>query len=235
MIDLVSDPSKAITYYFRVNRNATPLTLPVVDEFGDPFPVNTKVWQVNFKRSKNDTTNVLQLTDGDGIALGVSSIVLQPDADQTNIQVRDYYIEIYNVTDETTHFSGTAKAHNGEFDNFSSEYGTGVVINTIAPSVYQISSTPTLAPDISLYDSFEITAQAEPLVIANPTGTIGNFEGFVHRVTDDGTSQAISYGNKYRAFGSALPTATTIGKTIYLICIYNSTDDVYDTASREEV
>ncbi len=101
--------------------------------------------------------------------------------------------------------------------------------------VSSTASTATLTPDLSLYDSFEVTAQAAAILIANPTGSIGNFEGFVIRLTDNGTSRAISYGNKYRAFGSALPTATTIGKTIYLICIYNSTDDVYDTASREEV
>ncbi len=110
-----------------------------------------------------------------------------------------------------------------------------VIEGTDIPRVFQTASTATLTPNISSYDAFEITAQAAAILIANPTGGIGNFEGFVIRLTDNGTSRAISYGNKYRAFGAALPTATTIGKTVYLICIYNSTDDVYDTASREEV
>lgn len=101
--------------------------------------------------------------------------------------------------------------------------------------VISTASTATLTPDISLYDSFEVTAQAAGITIANPTGSIGNFDGFIIRLTDNGTSRSIGYGAKYRAFGAALPTATTIGKTIYLICIYNSNDDVYDTASREEV
>jgi len=70
------------------------------------------------------------------------------------------------------------------------------------------------------------------LFIDNPTGAIGNFEGFIIRVTGTG---ALTYGNKIRAFGAALPTALTSGKTLYFILIYNSTDDVYDTASREEV
>lgn len=103
------------------------------------------------------------------------------------------------------------------------------------PRIISTASTATLTPNISLYDSFEITAQNGALLIANPTGAISNFEGFVIRVTDNGTSRALSYGNKYRAFGAALPTATTINKTLYLICIYNSTDDLYDVATREEL
>ena len=101
--------------------------------------------------------------------------------------------------------------------------------------VISTASTATLTPDLALYNSFEVTAQAAGIAVANPTGSIANFEGFIIRITDDGTARAVSYGDKYRAFGTALPTATNIGKTIYLICIYNSTDDVYDTASREEV
>jgi hypothetical protein len=116
--------------------------------------------------------------------------------------------------------------HSGSWNNY---------VNTVDSRISQTTSTATLTPDLNLFDAFEITAQAAGLLIANPTGTVRNFDGFIIRVTDNGTARALSYGANYRAFGAALPTTTTIGKTIYLICIYNSTDNLYDTASREEV
>lgn len=100
------------------------------------------------------------------------------------------------------------------------------------PRVSSVASTATLTPDLTLYDCSEVTAQNGALLIANPTGSISNFDGHMIRVTGTG---ALTYGNKIRAFGTALPTALTSGKTLYFILIYNSTDDVYDTASREEV
>lgn len=111
----------------------------------------------------------------------------------------------------------------------------GLFFLTTNPSVNTITTTASLIPNISTYDAFLITAQAGPLTIANPSGSIGDFEGFVIRLTDNGTSRAITYGDKYRAFGAALPSATAIGKTIYLICVYNSADNKYDTVSREEL
>ena len=235
MIDIVTDPSKKIRYYFRVNSTPLPKTIHFVDESGNPYPVNTKTWQVNFKRFATDSTNVVQLLSGSGLTIGTSSITIAPTQSQVNIQAREYFIEVRNVTDSQSWFTGKAIGHDGEFDNFETDELTIVVSNIISPRVYQVASIATLTPNISLYDSFEITAQNGALLIANPTGAIGNFEGFIIRLTDNGISRAISYGNKYRAFGSALPTATPIGKTIYLICIYNSTYDVFDTASREEV
>jgi hypothetical protein len=97
------------------------------------------------------------------------------------------------------------------------------------------ASTSTLTPNLALYDSFELTAQSQALLIDNPTGTISNFNGFIIRVRDNGTARALSFDAKYRAFGSALPTTTAINKTLYIICIYNSTDDIFDTVAREEV
>lgn len=235
MIDIVTDPSKKIRYYFRVNSTPLPKTIILLDENGSPYSVNTKIWQVNFKRNPCDTSNVLQLLSGSGLTIGVNSIQIAPTSSQVNIQAREYFIEVRNVTDSQSWYTGVAIGHNGEFDNFETDDLTITVSNSMANRVYQVASTATLTPNITLYDSFEITAQDEALLIANPTGSIGNFEGFVIRVTDDGTSRALTYGNKFRAFGSALPTATTIGKTLYLICIYNATDDVYDTASRGEV
>lgn len=97
--------------------------------------------------------------------------------------------------------------------------------------VYSVTSITTLTPDIDTYDLFEITAQAAGITIANPTGTPSNGNGFVIRLTDNGTARAITFGAMYRAFGSALPTTTTINKTMYIPVVYNSTDLKYDVFS----
>ena len=102
--------------------------------------------------------------------------------------------------------------------------GAGVVTWEDAgakPSVQTVVSTATLTPTSS-DDLVEVTAQAEALAIANPTGTYVNGQNFLIRITDDGTIRAITYGDKYIAFGSALPTATVVGKTILIGCTYNS-------------
>lgn len=236
---IVFDPSREVDLYARINRDGVAQTLTFNDSNGDPYTVNTKTWQLNVKRFDSDNTNVLQLLSGTGLTINATSIVIAPTAAQTaSLQDRGYYYELYNVTDKQTWLSGTFYFHKGKFDNYYASGANTITVTVSAlepPRVFQVDSIATLTPNLSLYDSFEITAQAEALTIANPTGAIGNFEGFVIRVTDNGTSRALTYGNKFRAFGSALPTATTIGKTLYLICIYNATDDVYDTASREEV
>ena len=48
------------------------------------------------------------------------------------------------------------------------------------------------------------------------------------RIEDNGISQTIAYGGKYRAIGVTLPVSTTATKTTYLGVIYNSTDDTFD-------
>ena len=89
-------------------------------------------------------------------------------------------------------------------------------------------STSTLTPNIDSYDMFVLTSQAEALTIANTTGTLVNGNAFVIRIKDNGTARAITFGNKYRAIGSALPTTTTISKVLYFAVVYNSQDDKYD-------
>ena len=129
MIDIVADPSKKIRYYFRVNSTPLPKTIYVVDEAGNPYPVNTKTWQVNLKRNAGDSTNVVQLLSGSGLTIGVNSITIAPSQAQVNIQPREYFIEVRNVTDAQSWFTGIAKGHEGEFDNFETDALTITVTN----------------------------------------------------------------------------------------------------------
>jgi hypothetical protein len=51
------------------------------------------------------------------------------------------------------------------------------------------------------------------------------------RIKDNGTARTIGYNAIFRAFGVALPTTTTINKTLYLGMIYNTTDTKWDVVA----
>lgn len=92
---------------------------------------------------------------------------------------------------------------------------------------YTVTSAATVTPDFS-QDIVQITAQSSALVLANPSGTAIENVGIVIRIKDNGTARAISYGSQYRAIGVTLPTTTVVNKTLYLACIWNSTDTKFD-------
>jgi hypothetical protein len=99
--------------------------------------------------------------------------------------------------------------------------------NIINPRVQSVTSSATVTAT-SLNDLVRITAQAAALTLANPTGTFAEGQALIFRIKDNGTARAITFGAKFRAVGVTLPTTTTISKTTYVGCIYNSTDDTFD-------
>ncbi|QWT30394.1 hypothetical protein OLP41_gp214 [Mycobacterium phage I3] len=60
------------------------------------------------------------------------------------------------------------------------------------------------------------------------TGTPTQGQPWLLRFKDDGTARALTWGASYRAIGVALPTTTTVGKTLYVGGFYNATDSLYD-------
>jgi hypothetical protein len=112
--------------------------------------------------------------------------------------------------------------------------GNTITIDS-APKIATVVSAATVTPTFA-NDQVNITAQATGLTLANPTGTAVDGHAILIRIKDNGTSRAILYGDKYRAFGAAKPTATTISKTLYIGIVYNLADDKWDVLiSREEV
>ena len=100
--------------------------------------------------------------------------------------------------------------------------------NILNPRVQSVTSSATVTADADANDLVVITAQAAGLTLANPTGTPVQGQPLMIRIKDNGTSRSISYGTQFRALGVTLPTATTISKTTYLGCVYNSTDTKWD-------
>jgi hypothetical protein len=98
------------------------------------------------------------------------------------------------------------------------------------PAVQTVTSSATVTPTF-VDDMVKITAQAEGLTLANPTGSAIEGAGLVIRIKDNGTARSIAYDTQYRAIGVTLPTTTVISKTLYLGLIYNSTDTKWDVVA----
>lgn len=84
-----------------------------------------------------------------------------------------------------------------------------------------------IAPDMTA-DIIARTAQAAAITIANPTETPTEGERFIIRLRDNGTARAITFGTEYRGIVQALPTTTTINRTMYMGFIRNATDSRFD-------
>jgi hypothetical protein len=93
---------------------------------------------------------------------------------------------------------------------------------------YIIGSVGTLTPDVDVIDLYTITAQAEAITIANPTGSPVEGDGFVVKIKDNATARAISFGSDFRAIGVDLPTTTTESKLMYIVSVWNSIDSKWD-------
>lgn len=99
---------------------------------------------------------------------------------------------------------------------------------SVAPRLQTVTSSATVTPAADSNDMVVITAQAAGLTIANPSGSPSQGQKIIIRLKDNGTARSISFGTYYRAMGNALPTTTTINKTMYMGFIYNSTDTKWD-------
>lgn len=104
----------------------------------------------------------------------------------------------------------------------------------LVPSTTTITSSSSVSPDVNS-EATEITAQAGPLTIANPSGSWGRLQPHVLAIKDNGTARALTWDTKYRAASTTLPTTTVIGKYLYVAFIYNATDDKFDVTGVSQV
>ena len=99
-----------------------------------------------------------------------------------------------------------------------------------------ITTVATLTPDPDQKDIVTVSAQAEALVVANPSPayTVVNGQKFILRIKDDGSVRTITWGDAYRAIQSSLPSSTTASKTLYLGFIYNAPDTKWDLVANAQ-
>lgn len=92
----------------------------------------------------------------------------------------------------------------------------------LQPRLSTTTSTATLSPNIDTDNTWQVSAQAVGLAIANPSGTAKDGDVLLFRIKDNGTSRAISYGTAYsNVSGLDLLTATTANKWHYIGVQYN--------------
>jgi len=92
----------------------------------------------------------------------------------------------------------------------------------INPRQNTLTSPASITPDKASYDEYYATALANAITINNATSpSVG--DTFVIYLTDNGTARSISFGSHYYGIGGALPTTTTVNKTMEIIIKYITT------------
>lgn len=117
--------------------------------------------------------------------------------------------------------------------NITGNLSAGNISGRVAPRVSSTASISSpLAWNSDNYDQYAATAQAGALTINADSGTPVDGQKILFRLKDNGTARALTWTtgatNAFRAVGVTLPTTTTINKTTYVGCIYNSADSRWD-------
>lgn len=106
-----------------------------------------------------------------------------------------------------------------------------------APRVTTIVSAAQPAWSWDTTDQVSITAQNVDFssMTLGITGTPTDGQPIVLRIKDNGTGRAISWGSAWREVGTALPTTTVAGKTLYVGGKWNAADTVIDVLAVQRV
>ncbi len=105
----------------------------------------------------------------------------------------------------------------------------------ITQRVKNIASSATPNINTDNYDRFSITALATAItsMTSGLSGTPTNFQSIIYRILDNGTGRAITWGAKFEARGTTLPTITTANKLLTVGFIYDTVDDIWGCVASE--
>lgn len=226
------DPAKRLDLYFRCNRSGDK-NFVFTNSNGSARSLIYEEFAFNIYQNQGERKVYITLP----LAYNQNTLTASITKALSNINEGEYYYELYNVDTEKTWLCGDAIFHNGKFDGVTettgitvSECGDDVVITVDGEYLLSVStqtSTATLTPD-GITDAYALTAQNEPLTIANPSTDYANFDGFISRIYTAG-AETLTMGNKYRAIGDAFPATTEAGKIMIVTSIFDSATDMYDT------
>ena len=111
--------------------------------------------------------------------------------------------------------------------------GYAWVADGLPPLPVSATNALSLTPALNTSNQFNRTAQSQNLTINAPTSTseIRDGQTFRIRIKDNGTARALTWNSVYRGFGTALPSSTVVGKTMYITAAYNAADSRWDVIS----
>lgn len=231
------DKSKKLALYARIGEIGNTITLTFLNADGSGHDISSYNFKFRAKARPFSLVNLFELSVGSGLTVSGASnhkLNITPSAAQASQIPDTNFWTLYSDLQGLTWLNGPLVFHNGEFDGIEptgtitvSSSGSEVTISITSLNtdtrVQSVTSTATLTPNVDSYDMSVITAQAEALLIANPTGTPGNRNVFLIDIEDNGTARAITYGSGYVGTFKALPSTTILGKRIILVFVYNST------------
>ena len=194
------------------------------------------IWGQNFNGSANVT--------GD-ITLGTGNITMTGSIAATGARVtKGWFTDIESTNVPTV--GGVALPTASSTTTFTNKTLTSPIISSISntgtltlPTVTSTitsykesndasSATPTPVGD-ARQNKYYLTALATAPTFAAPSGTPANGNELLIRIKDNGTARALAWNAIYRGGTSiALPTTTTISKTMYVQFVYNSADSKWD-------
>jgi hypothetical protein len=105
----------------------------------------------------------------------------------------------------------------------------------VTPRIGTIASASTITPTSDLSDQYNITALAVPATFAAPSGApFTDGQKMIIRIKDNNTARALTWTTSatgYRVVGTTLPTTTVANKTIYVGCIWNALENMWDVVA----
>lgn len=197
---------------------STTVTHTVVSAFNTPqiFAANTSVQYTNattlyIAGAPTAGTNV---TIGSPYAFWIESGAIKLGSSNTGVAILT---------------SGVLSTKTNPTGEFVGDTDTQTLTNKrIDPRVTSTTSSSAPTPNVANEDIYILTALAANATFGSPTGTPVQGTKLLIRIKDNGTSRTLAWNAIYRAIGVTLPTATTISKTLYVGCVYNSTDSKFD-------
>lgn len=102
------------------------------------------------------------------------------------------------------------------------------------PSVLTVDTIYDLEIDADMYDAVVITSQGSDILINNPIGGV-DCKPIYMALQDNNQAYNITYGDKFKAFGIALPIVTVPGKTIAYTMVYSEFYDKWNITWMLEV
>ena len=143
--------------------------------------------------------------------------------DQNFTVVKNAINGIGNGTESLSNVSITGgTATNVSINNGST---TGTRVN---PRVVAITTAANITPTGNTADQYNVTALSSDAIVEAPTGTPVSGQKLIIRIKDDGTVRNLTWDAIYRVIGATLPAVTISNKTVYVGCIYNTNDSVWD-------